>query len=183
MTTAAEHVGERRVEVRHATTADEWLEALRGHAKVSPAMRRRQWSVIVVALVLAALSFRVTPEGGSLDPFGLGGAALVLLIALVLAPRAAARAQQRIHGARGERRITVDESGVCVETAHTLSRTGWPALSRYVETRRLFVLVGADEQAACLVCVPKRSTDGTDRSGPLRALLDAHLPTARESRR
>ncbi|WP_030860923.1 YcxB family protein [Streptomyces sp. NRRL S-37] len=183
MTTDVEHVGERRVEVRHATTADEWLEALRGHGKVSPAARWRRRFVIVVALVLAAMSFRVMPEGGSLNPFGLGGAALVLLITLVLAPRAAARAQQRIHEARGERVITVDASGVCVETAHTLSRTGWAALSRYVETRRLFVLVSADEQVACLVCVPKRSTDGQDRSEPLRALLDAHLPAAGEGRR
>ncbi|WP_432032093.1 YcxB family protein [Streptomyces antibioticus] len=172
MTAAAE-----RVEVRHVSTGDEWLEALRAHTKVSSAARRRRWFAMVAALVLVAMSVRITPEGGSLDPVGLGIAALLLSL-LVLMPRAAARAQQRNHAALGERRITVDESGVCVETAHTLSRTRWSALSRYVETRRLFVLFSADKQAACLICVPKRSADGTDRSEPLRALLDAHLTRA-----
>ncbi|NUV65042.1 YcxB family protein [Streptomyces sp. CAI-85] len=178
MTAAAE-----RVEVRHVSTGDEWVEALRAHAKVSSAARRKRWFAIVATLVLVAMSVRITPEGGSLDPVGLGIAALLLLSLLVLMPRAAARAQQRNHAALGERRITVDESGVCVETAHTLSRTRWSALSRYVETRRLFVLFSADKQAACLICVPKRSADGSDRSKPLRALRDAHLVRAGDPRR
>ncbi|MET9128577.1 hypothetical protein ACFU3O_01685 [Streptomyces antibioticus] len=44
----------------------------------------------------------------------------------------------------------MDESGVCVESVHTLSRTRWAALSWYVETRWLFVLFSADKEAAYL---------------------------------
>ncbi|WP_435212540.1 YcxB family protein [Streptomyces sp. bgisy034] len=175
MTTEAQQVGERRVEIRHVTTADQFLEALRAHAKVSLAARRQRWFVAVVALLVAAMAVRITPQGGSVQPAGLLIAVLLLLFGLVLAPRMTARSQQRIHEVQGERRITVDESGVSVETDHTFARFGWPAMSRYVETRRLFVLVSADKRASCLVILPKQGVDGRDESVRLRALLDGHL--------
>lgn len=175
-------VGERRVELRHMTTADQFLEALRGHAKVSRAARGQRWIVIIFAVLMAAMAVHFTSQGGYVDPVGLLLAVLFLLLGLVLVPRMTARAQQRIHEHQGERRITVDESGVCVETDHTLARFSWAAMSRYVETRRLFVLVSADKRASCLVFVPKRGTDGTDESERLRELLAAHLPATTAGR-
>ncbi|MFI8087970.1 YcxB family protein [Streptomyces sp. NPDC086080] len=62
-----------------------------------------------------------------------------------------------------------------VETDHTFARFDWPAMSRYVETRRLYVLVSADKRASCLVILPKRGVGGRDESVRSRALLDGHL--------
>ncbi|WP_432135013.1 MULTISPECIES: YcxB family protein [unclassified Streptomyces] len=178
MTTEVQQAGERRVEVRHTTTADQFREALRGHAKVSPAARRQRWSVLVVGAFLVVMAVHTTDDSIVVDPVSVFLAVLFLLFGLVGIRSMTARAQQRIHEAHGERRITVDESGVTVETAHTLTRYGWPSMSRYVETRHLFVLVSADKRASCLVILPKRGTDGTDHAAPLRDLLGAHLPAS-----
>ncbi|WP_415952364.1 hypothetical protein [Streptomyces sp. KLOTTS4A1] len=181
MTAQEQQAGAARVELRHMTTAEQWLEALRGHAKVSPQARRQRLLLVLVALALVAMSVRVTATGVSVKPSAFVPAVVMLGLWLMMR-RLTARAQQRISAGLGARRITVDGSGVCVETAHVLTRFGWPAMSRYVETRQLFLLVSADKRASCLVFLPKVSADGTDRSAELRGLLDAQLPAVRGGR-
>ncbi|MEU3090374.1 YcxB family protein [Streptomyces massasporeus] len=176
MTTASQSVGERRVELRHTATVDQYREALRAHAKVSRAARRQRWMVIAVAVLLVVSAVRLGPDGGRVYPVQLLLAVVFVLLAFVVLPRLQARRAYRTGVSRGgERRIVVDESGVSVETDHTAAHHGWPSLSRYVESRRLFVLLSGGKREACLVFVPKQDADGTDRSELLRALLMAHL--------
>lgn len=52
MAADAWQVGGWRVEVRHVTTADRFREALRAHARVSPAVRRQRWVAIAAAVVV-----------------------------------------------------------------------------------------------------------------------------------
>ncbi|MBN0044199.1 YcxB family protein [Streptomyces actuosus] len=176
MTTEAQQVDGRRVEVRQVTTAAQYREALRGQMKVSPAARRQRMFFVVLALVMAALAVHPTPDGVGVDPVGMSLAAVWLLLGTFALRWLTARAQQRAHGHHGERRIVVDETGVSVETAHTFTRFAWPAMSRYVETRHLFVLASADKRASCVVFLPRQGVGGTDESERLRALFDAHLP-------
>jgi hypothetical protein len=46
-------------------------------------------------------------------------------------------------------------SGISIETDHTVARFAWSAMSRCLETRRLFVLLTADKGASCLISLPK----------------------------
>ncbi|WP_406172731.1 hypothetical protein [Streptomyces sp. NBC_00996] len=168
---------EARVELLHTATVDQFREALRAHAKVSPAARRQRWTVIVAALVIAASGVRLRPGGGTVHPLWPLTAAVFLFLVFVVSPRLRARQAHQVSAAKGGggRRIAVDGTGVSVETAHTFTRFAWPAMSRYVETRTLFVLLTADKSESCLVFLPKQSADGVDESARLRGLLGAHL--------
>ncbi|MFR9797769.1 YcxB family protein [Streptomyces sp. MS06] len=182
MTTETPQVDERRVELRHTTTTGQFREAMRGHAKVSAAVRRQRVVVVVAAVLMAVMAVHTTPDEMYLDSVGAFFAVAFLLFGLVGLPWMTSRAQQRIHADRGEREITVEDSGVSVRTEHTLVRYGWGAMSRYVETRHLFVLVSADKRASCLVFLPKQGPDGTDESERLREIIGARLPAGRAAR-
>ncbi|MET8575915.1 YcxB family protein [Streptomyces sp. NPDC005012] len=159
-----------RMDLRHTPTARDFREAHRAHARGTSAGRRR----LAVTLALTVAVMAVGIRGGSVTLLSLLMGAAYLFFALVALPRAQAGRAAAKAAADGGQQVRLDEAGVRLTTGAEQRRFAWTEISRYLETPRLFLLVGADRAAPCLAVLPKEGSG--DR---LRALLDARLDPAR----
>ncbi|CAM5410148.1 hypothetical protein [Streptomyces fimicarius] [Streptomyces griseus] len=131
---------------------------------------------------------------GALAGFGLvvGMSAPVLVVALVVcaavvswgtlrALRTQARRMFSIVEPYGQCRMVADELGA-VSTGERVSFTvEWAVHREYLETARLFVLLGGERSAGVAV-LPKRGAQGPEGVERLRAILDRNLKPLRRQR-
>ncbi|MFB6824837.1 hypothetical protein ACFCXA_25030 [Streptomyces virginiae] len=148
---------------------------LREGLKAAGTFRRLRWLAAAGALFIALLGVRVDAEGGSVN-FGLIAAAVVYATVFALvAPRRivthALRAQRAHEGAD----CFVDAKGIAaVLDGAEIKRLGWDEMTRYHETRSLYVVVGKAGRKTWVMVLPKRLLTAPDAE-LLGAVLDSRL--------
>ncbi|MFD4658833.1 YcxB family protein [Kitasatospora sp. NPDC058444] len=158
------------VEVRYTPTAADFGEAFAAwhrHTVVGRRARRARFTVAAGATAVAGLLAVV------------GGAALLPAVALVVFallvafewPRWRVRRIVRAAADKGEFRILLDDYGVVVSTAAGDTELDWPEQRYFLETPRLFLLLGGKEETGVLTTLPKR---GVEDVRQLAELIERH---------
>ncbi|MGI5401736.1 YcxB family protein [Streptomyces sp. CA-135486] len=75
----------------------------------------------------------------------------------------------------GEHHVTVDRSGIGTVTERHTNHTGWGFYGRWVEGRRVFVLLTPDVWGAGVLILPKRGLSTPQDTERMRELLAAAL--------
>ncbi|WP_316527647.1 hypothetical protein [Kitasatospora brasiliensis] len=158
------------VEVRYIPTAADFREAYATWARHTVAGRRARRGAYVVAACLAVVAGLLALVGGAaLVPAGL--LLLCALLLVVMPPRAHVRRMVRLVADRGEFLVLLDEHGVVVGNAVSVTEFGWPEQRYYLETGGMFLLLGGNEETGVLTMLPKRGVADVRRLGEL---IDRH---------
>ncbi|MEU6877127.1 YcxB family protein [Streptomyces sp. NPDC046712] len=165
------------VELTYLPVVSDATEALRARMRATPA-GRLQNAVLLAAGGLMLLAFALTfvgPKGPSLGTTVICLLALALIAAMyVMIPGIQGRQVHRLFGPQGEFRGFVDEAGVRVVSRDSDTTYRWTMLTRYAETRDLFVLLTPDKHGIGLVVLPKRGVADPLEIDRLRAVLDRY---------
>ncbi|WP_327676879.1 YcxB family protein [Streptomyces sp. NBC_00467] len=82
----------------------------------------------------------------------------------------------------GEHRVTLDPSGISTVSVRHTNHTGWEFYGRWVEGRRVFVLLTPDVWGAGVLILPKRGLSTPQDAERVRELLVAGLVDRRSVR-
>ena len=112
-------------------------------------------------------------EPGDFNPF----APVVLLFALLLYsyPHLSARQFLKANEHQGTVRVTADDEGIHVVTAHSDSRVAWSSFGSYAESDTVFILRTPDRAGRCANFLAKRGVADPADVDRLRELLGRHL--------
>ncbi|MFI2607472.1 hypothetical protein [Kitasatospora sp. NPDC018619] len=157
------------VEVRYTPTAADFREAFAARARHTVAGRRaRRAGFTLGAVALAGAGLLALVGGVALLP-----AVVLVLGALAVAsqPWRLVRRVVRLAADKGEFRILLDEYGVAVGTAEAVTELSWPEQRYHLETPRMFLLLGGDEETGVLTMLPKR---GVEDVRALRELVERY---------
>ncbi|WP_073950083.1 YcxB family protein [Streptomyces kebangsaanensis] len=162
------------VEFVYRPTAADFEEALRARARRSPAGRAQALMAPLMAAI-GVVTFSVLGD----VPLPVWIISLVLCMAIaswgtVRGLRTMARRMFSVVEPYGQCRMVADERGA-VSTGERVSFTmEWTVFREYLETPRLFVLLGGD-RAAGIAVLPKRGAQDPADVDLLRAILGRNL--------
>ncbi|MFI9363281.1 hypothetical protein ACIG5E_19835 [Kitasatospora sp. NPDC053057] len=115
-------------------------------------------------------------DAGSVKPQSV---LFVLVVPAVLGlPRWQVRQAMRAVADRGEFRVMLDDAGLTVANAESVTPLSWPEQRYHLEAPELFPLLGGDEEIGVMTVLPKRGTDDPGRLGELIARHSSALPQA-----
>ncbi|MFE7527135.1 hypothetical protein ACFU7Y_15605 [Kitasatospora sp. NPDC057542] len=158
------------VEVRYTPTAADFREAFAAWARRTVAGRRARRATYVMAAGATAGAGLLAVVGGvALLPAVLL-AVFALLVVLAL-PGLRVRRVMRVVADKGEFRVVLDDYGVVVSTAASVTELGWPDQCYHLETPGMFLLLGGSEETGVVTMLPKRGTEDVRRLGEL---IDRH---------
>jgi hypothetical protein len=164
---------EKAINTHFVLERDEFGKASRFVLRTLPAKVRWAGYVqtgLLFALMLTGAAFR---PGGKLQPVSLVILVLVWLMALAAQIAHRAGTELRFAPMAGrEIRYEFDETGFRCGLPNSESRLNWPAISSFIETDALFVVV---ESGVLYYTVPKR-TLAADDCHALRRLLVEKVP-------
>ncbi|MFJ9442191.1 hypothetical protein ACIRRH_09990 [Kitasatospora sp. NPDC101235] len=89
------------------------------------------------------------------------------LLVVLAQPRLRVRRAMRMVADKGEFRVLLDDYGVVVSTAVSVTELGWRDQRYHLETPGLFLLLGGNEETRVLTMVPKRGAEDVRRLGEL----------------
>ncbi|WP_137989403.1 YcxB family protein [Streptomyces vilmorinianum] len=165
------------VELTYLPVVSDATEALRARMRATPA-GRLQNAVLIGAGGLMSLALVLTltgPKGPSLGGAGICLLGLVLIACMyAMIPSLQGRQVHRMFAPQGEFRGFVDGSGVRVVSRESDTTYRWTMLTRYAETRDLFVLLTPDKYGIGLAVLPKRGVAHPAEVDRLRAVLDRY---------
>ncbi|THA47716.1 YcxB family protein [Streptomyces sp. A1136] len=145
-------------------------------------LRRLRWLTGVLAVLPAALSLRLSADGGSVN-VGMLTLALLYGVLAWLLPRLLIGRAFRADQAEGEKQAVVDDTGVVVSRGdRELVRVPWRAVHRCYETERLYVMTGRLGWKSGLLIVPKRLLTGPGETELLGVLLETRVSRSKGSR-
>ncbi|WP_406442816.1 YcxB family protein [Streptomyces sp. NBC_01613] len=172
-------VAERPVELAYRPTVDDLAAAIRTRAKSTGAGRFRR-RLLIYTLVVTAVGVLLSPLGdGHRDtPWHLYLATVAFVAFMTAVPRLQARRLHRFSERQGDFRAVVDDTGICLTTAHSSTTLDWHLYPRYAETPELFVLLSADKSAVGVGVLPKRGLSNPEDADRLRAIFGRHLVRA-----
>ncbi|MFD0037985.1 YcxB family protein [Streptomyces anulatus] len=167
------------VQLTYVATWREISDGLKMQLRHSPVGRwchRILWGLCAILGVATAAN--VMTKG--VDAAGVGVWKILLIAYLSLVAFRWLMALALLGYARhlGEHRVTVDDSGIRTATERHANDTAWRFYGRYVEGRRVFVLLTPDVWGTGVMVLPKRGLDAPQDSEPLRELLARHLAAA-----
>ncbi|MEU9713879.1 hypothetical protein [Streptomyces sp. NPDC047976] len=137
--------------------------------------RRLRWLIVVAAVLMAALSLRPLPDGGSVNGGLLTLAVVYGVLGLFLPPLLTSRAF-RADQAKGEKQATIDAAGfVIVRGGDELMRVPWRNMYRSYETERVYAVTGRLGWKAGLLIVPKRLLAGSGEAELMGVLLETRV--------
>jgi hypothetical protein len=176
---ATDAVAERPVELAYRPTVDDLAAVIRTRAKSTRAGRFRR-RMLIYTLVVAAVGVLLSTLGdGHRDtPWHLYLAPVALVAYMTAVPRLLARRLHRFSERQGDFRAVVDDTGICLTTAHSSATFDWHLYPRYAETPELFVLLSADKSAVGFGVLPKRGLSNPEDADRLRAIFGRHLVRA-----
>jgi YcxB-like protein len=131
--------------------------------------------VVLVALVLAALSFAIHPTWRGGDALAVVFAAMLLIQALPwITVRQQWRANPKLHG---EIEAIVTNLGVRVRVPGSSTEHTWEAFQKVDESDRAFLLSFSPRAGSPFLVLPKRALAGEAEVAALRDLLHRKIPT------
>ncbi|MFE4517099.1 YcxB family protein [Kitasatospora sp. NPDC056783] len=156
-----------RVELVYELTAGDLRESFAAQVRHTVAGRLARLVPWAIA-GFSALGCVLRAAGGELEAGDVVVTVALVALALFL-PRWQLASACRRAARRGERRAVVDGGGLSVTDSRGGNALPWTKLTRFMETERLFVLLGRGGN--CFVALPKRAAAD---QGALRALLERH---------
>ncbi len=153
---------------------------VRPAAVIAPVGASLPWSVSNVTVPLGAffafaVAATVQARGIAAVNASTWACLLITCILLVAVRRLTALGLLGYARHLGEHRVTVDASGIRIETERHTQETGWQFYGRCVEGRRVFVLLTPDASRSGVMILPKRGLASPQDSDRLRELITAHL--------
>ncbi|WP_329120786.1 YcxB family protein [Streptomyces sp. NBC_01353] len=165
------------VKLAYLPVVSDATEALRARMRATPAGRLQNALLLGAAglLALVLVGSVIGPKGPTLSGTGLWAFGLVLIAGLYLmVPSLQGRQVHRMIGPQGEFRAFVDGAGIRVVSRDSETTYRWTMLTRYAETRDLFVALTADRYGIAMVVLPKRGAADPGEVDRLRAALDRY---------
>ncbi|MFD4602846.1 YcxB family protein [Streptomyces sp. NPDC058464] len=162
------------VEFGYRLTAADFREALWARARRSSAGRVQTFLAPLISLVavVATLVFTGTRLTVGIITLVLGAA--VISWGVVRRTRAMAHGMADFMEPYGQTRMVADDHGAVLTGEQASSTVEWTVFKEYLETPRIFVLLGNDRAVAFAVLPKRGARDGADVER-LRAILDRNL--------
>ncbi|MEU1285182.1 YcxB family protein [Kitasatospora sp. NPDC005856] len=154
------------VEVRYTPTAADFREAFAAWGRRTAA-GRRAWRARYMVAAGATVAAGLLAVVGGMALLPAVPLVLFALLTVFVSLRPRVRRVARVAADKGEFRVLLDDYGVVVDTAASVTELGWPEQRYYLETPGLFLLMAGSEDTGVVTMLPKRGVEDVRQLGEL----------------